>query len=75
MTRVQLGWSGAVRTSGVIASGEAPPRAAAAHGLAGAMEGALPPSGAWGGDIDSRLSVLARALMTRPARRQSSLLQ
>ena len=72
---MQLGWSGAVRTSGVIASGEAPPRAAAAHGLAGAMGGALPPSGAWGADIESRLSVLARALMIRPARSQSSLLQ
>ena len=60
----------------MIASGEAPPpRAAAAHGLAGAMGGALPPSGAWGADIESRLSVLARALMIRPARSQSSLLQ
>ena len=58
----------------MIASGEAP-CAAAAYGLAGAMEGALPPSGAWGGDIDSRLSVLARALMSRPARSQSSVLQ
>ena len=76
---MQLGWSGAVRTSGAIASGEAPPpRAAAARGLAGAMggaQGALPPSGAWGADIESRLSVLARALMIRPARSQSSLLQ
>ena len=58
----------------MIASGEAP-RAAAAYGLAGAMEGVLPPSGASDGDIDSRLSVLARALMTRPARSQSSVLQ
>ena len=64
----------------MIASGEAPPPcAAAARGLAGAMGGAhggaLPPSGAWGADIESRLSVLARALMIRPARSQSSLLQ